>query len=547
MTQTMPFYHFTYRVLVVDDNPMALRALELSLGDEGFYVRTAANADDALEIMRTERFHVGIVDLRLNDFDNDDRAGLALITALHAIDPTLAVIILTATSDVQSALKAMEQTINQESSFRLWTSPAFRFRTKTAENLRDLPDTVREAFRQVHHCNLRLEIESPPDFMDAVIERVGTGVAGMLTTDQLREEVDELVRKLFADWDYLSIEPVTADYSGYSRAIVFKAIPRGARGQGDMIIAKIGSCALIEREVKGYRKCIRGMAGNFVPTAIEPAWRTRSLGGMVYTYAGLGGAIRDFAEYFRANDPAFIEGVVENLFRRTLSWQVHQIAKPHPAVDLRHLFFARLRLQPQELIEKRDALTSGDVRLRIEDGALLLDGMMALPDPVDFALNTPMMSSYAETNNHGDLHVHNVLIDDQNNAWLIDFANADAAPLFSDHAFFEMSLRIEVCECSDIASLYKWAASLTVEAFQPIPTEVVQDVTIEKAHRAIKVIRRHVVRGTPDEAARSWRIYMTMLFFIALRLTTVKFLSVTRRQHALIVAALLARRLRAEA
>jgi CheY-like chemotaxis protein len=547
MSQANPFYDFTYRVLVVDDNPMALRALELSLGDAGFYVRTAATADEALDLMRAERFHVGIIDLRLNDFDSSDRAGLPLIKALYALDPTLAVIMLTATMDMRSALHVMEQTINQDAAFKLWTSLAFRYKQKTSEDLRELPNTIREAFNQVHACNLRLKIDAPQAFIDAVIERIGMGVAATISTAQLREEVDELLRKLFNNWDTLTIEPVTDDYSGYSRAVVFKATPRRATGRGDVIVAKIGPCPLIEREIRGYRTCIRGMAGTFVPTAIEPAWRTRSLGGMLYTYAGIGSDIRDFADYFRARTAQQIIVVVEKLFQRTLSWQTPATSTWQTPIDLRHLFFERLRLQPEELIAKRDALVSGEARLRLVENRLLIDGERTLPDPVALGLEQPMHASYAQTNIHGDLHIHNVLIDSQGNAWLIDFANAAAAPLYSDHAFFEMSLRIETCDCTDLGLLYQWAESLTLDELPTLPPELAGEASIVKAHEAIRVIRAQVQTGVPDEDERTRRLYRTMLFFIALRLTTVKFLSVTRRQHALIVAALLAARLKAAA
>lgn len=538
MMQMPPF--FIYRVLIVDDNEMALRTLRRQLEDEGFYVRTALNEAQALDLMREDRFHVAVVDLRLVDSDMENRAGLRLIDDLHAIDPTLAAIILTGNADFPSALRAMDQTRNQNAAFRLWTSPAFKFLEKTPEDLLILPDTIREAFERVHGVNLGLRIEYPPEFIDTAIKRMWLQSASPDDLTRFREEVDELLRKLFRDWEYLAIEPVTAN-PGYSRAMVFKAIPSGERGQGEVIVAKIGAWTLIEREVRAYRAYIRGLAGNFVPTAIEPAWRTRSLGGMIYTYAGLGGDIHDFAEDFQTSDSDAIVTLVDTLFRRAMRWQTRRGARVYQGVDLRALFFKLLRLQPDELIEARDQLADGRDALSLERGKLHVKGF-ALRDPVDYALNTPMTGDYAETNVHGDLHIHNILIDDQRNAWLIDFANAAAAPLFYDHAFLEMSIRIELVAAEDTSLLAVWASFLTAPdgSSAPLPPELAADPTIVKAHRAIEGIRRFVMRGRADEVRRVLRLYQMMLFFIALRLTTVRFLAPARKRHALIAAAFLA-------
>ncbi len=544
MTQTPPF--FIYRVLIVDDNEMALRTLRRQLEDEGFYVRTALNEAQALDLIREERFHVAVVDLRLVDTDTENRAGLRLIDDLHAIDPTLAAIVLTGNADFASVRRAMDQTRNQNAAFRLWTSPAFKFLEKTPEDLRILPDTIREAFERVHGVNLNLQIELPPDFIDTAVKRMAFRSASADDLARFREEVDELLRKLFRDWEHLAIEPVTAN-PGYSRAMVFKALPSGERGQGEVIVAKIGAWTLIEREIRAYRTSIRGLAGNFVPTAIEPAWRTRALGGMVYTYAGLGGGIHDFAEDFDASDPDALAALIDTLFRRTMSWQTRRGARVYQGVDLRALFFALLRLQPEELIAARDRLADEDDAVSLVRGELRVNGV-SLRDPVDYTLSTFMTGDYAETNVHGDLHIHNILIDDQRNAWLIDFANAAAAPLFYDHAFLEMSIRIELVATEDMSLLAAWASLLTAPdgSGAPLPPELAADLTIVKAHRAIEGIRRFVMRGRADEVRRSLRLYRMMLFFIALRLTTVRFLAPARKRHALIAAAFLANALSGE-
>jgi CheY-like chemotaxis protein len=541
----MPSPFYVYRVLVVDDSPVPLRTLRRQLEDEGFYVRTASNIDEALALMQEDRFHVAVVDLRLDELDAENQDGLKLMEQLRLLDPTLAVIILTGYANVPAIRKALQpNNVPTDSGFFLWQSPAYKFLEKNSSDLRELPQTIREAFRAVVCANLALQIHYPPDFEEKVVRRIGFVALSAPQIEQLQSEIDELLRKMFADWDTLQIEPVTSDYSGYSRAVVFKVMPEDERrGPGETIVAKIGECPLVEREIQRYRTLIRGVAP-FVPTAMEPAWRTRTLGGIVYTYAGLGGVVRDFAEYFHASTPDQIGRVVDNLFRRTLAWQTRYDMPTRRDADLRAVFMNLLRLREAELVERRDELTAADsplqrdssgLRMRQDDGSWL-----ALPDPVAYMLSASMMGDYGEITAHGDLHIHNVLIDEQDNAWLIDFANADLAPLYYDHAFFEMSLRIELVETGDVYTLYRWIQMLNSDNIPPMPDDLTTDATLVKAHQAITAIRQQALRGRQGEAA--WRVYRLALCFVALRLTTVKFLlpEPGRRRHALLAAALLA-------
>lgn len=89
-------------VLVVDDDTSARRALESALRQDGFLVSAAADGVDALAEARRAPPEVVLTDLQMPRMD-----GVALCESLHAIDPNLPVIVVTASSEMQSVLGSL--------------------------------------------------------------------------------------------------------------------------------------------------------------------------------------------------------------------------------------------------------------------------------------------------------------------------------------------------------------------------------------------------------------------------------------------------------
>ena len=57
------------RILVVDDNPSIRQSLTEALVDEGFLVKTAADGQDALDVLRTHLPDVMLADIRMPRLD----------------------------------------------------------------------------------------------------------------------------------------------------------------------------------------------------------------------------------------------------------------------------------------------------------------------------------------------------------------------------------------------------------------------------------------------------------------------------------------------
>ena len=89
-------------VLVVDDEPNAIRVLSAILGDAGFSVAKACNFEEAVGILRQQDLDVVVTDMKMPGYGGED-----LYQYIVKKDPDLPVIFLTAYGNVESAVTAM--------------------------------------------------------------------------------------------------------------------------------------------------------------------------------------------------------------------------------------------------------------------------------------------------------------------------------------------------------------------------------------------------------------------------------------------------------
>jgi DNA-binding response OmpR family regulator len=79
------------RILIIEDDPSILRGLQLNLGMEGYTVRSAMDGETGLQLARTERPDLVVLDVMLPRMD-----GLAVVREIRRQDPDLPVLILSA-------------------------------------------------------------------------------------------------------------------------------------------------------------------------------------------------------------------------------------------------------------------------------------------------------------------------------------------------------------------------------------------------------------------------------------------------------------------
>ena len=89
-------------ILLVEDNPVAAKSIELKLTAEGHNVFVTDLGEDAIELTAVYDYDLVLLDLDLSDME-----GLEVLRAVRAKKIRTPVIILTATSDIETKVKAL--------------------------------------------------------------------------------------------------------------------------------------------------------------------------------------------------------------------------------------------------------------------------------------------------------------------------------------------------------------------------------------------------------------------------------------------------------
>ncbi len=100
------------KALVVDDELAVLTSLCDFMEDEGFYVHSVGSGEEALEILRQDRFDIGVVDIRLPGMD-----GNTLVMKAHEIYPGMKFVIYTGSTEYSLPGYLEERGIRSENVF----------------------------------------------------------------------------------------------------------------------------------------------------------------------------------------------------------------------------------------------------------------------------------------------------------------------------------------------------------------------------------------------------------------------------------------------
>jgi putative nucleotidyltransferase with HDIG domain len=92
------------RVLVVDDETPVRSMIAAALEREGYTVELAGGGREALEVLEMNAFNLVLTDIVMQDVN-----GLALLERIHALQPNLPVVMVTAVHDISVAIDSMRR------------------------------------------------------------------------------------------------------------------------------------------------------------------------------------------------------------------------------------------------------------------------------------------------------------------------------------------------------------------------------------------------------------------------------------------------------
>jgi DNA-binding NtrC family response regulator len=97
------------RILIADDQPDVLAALSLLLKGERFQIESVSSPAGVLTAIDSQELDVVLMDLNYARDTTSGSEGLDLLSRIHAIDPTLPVVVMTAWGSVDLAVEAMRR------------------------------------------------------------------------------------------------------------------------------------------------------------------------------------------------------------------------------------------------------------------------------------------------------------------------------------------------------------------------------------------------------------------------------------------------------
>ena len=147
------------KVLLVDDDPIVLESLSLSLGDEGYTVTTATSGQQAIELCRQQDFEAVVCDIRMPGMN-----GIQTLQAIKKIHPAMRTIVITGyADDIDTPMEAIRlgvddyllKPFDNEMLLHSLAQNVARFRLQ-AENLR-LYEELKDANARLTQENVQLK------------------------------------------------------------------------------------------------------------------------------------------------------------------------------------------------------------------------------------------------------------------------------------------------------------------------------------------------------------------------------------------------------
>lgn len=527
-------------ILVVDDLTDWRSMIGGLLSDAGYQVQVAEDEDAAMRLLRRQPYHVAVVDLRLDERDEANRAGLALAKRMKEYAPELAIIILTAYADVASVKSAFERQPNGG-------TIAFDFLEK--HETAKLLASVRMAFENGARVNPHLEVvlESPLGWEEL---RNDIDCLVPFEVDEAKSEIVDLLQRLFYDTDHITVKPLGEGHSSGSAVLVSASFANVLQAD---VVAKFDERKKAQQEASNYDKYVAKYLGGARRTQRLDFRATARLGGIAYSFVGGNPAqFHRFGDVYRTSSIKTVKQMLDNLFLETChTWYVNPISSDTGKQSLGSCYRGwlclnntKLRTALQEIIRFDEECT---FRLtspgQPHQSALEMRGM-------GVTLTAPLLRSNSAFSydgpfylTHGDLHENNILVDNHNQTWLLDFYQTGPSHPARDFALLEGAVKfyLQASHCP-LTTLLDWERSLlnVPDLAKPLVHNWQSnlDQELQKATGTVLHIRTLLAQLAPQVTLQD---YFIALYFHALKGMTLstKF-SQRQRLHALGSAALLA-------
>ncbi len=517
------------RVLIVDNNERIRRTYERMVAIWEYEPVVALGVGEALlenakYLASEKRVQFAIVDMRLlDDLDDEDTSGIYLVPQLA---PALCMVV-SAGGDVRTAQLSNDY------------GAIFIGKDDGPEALK----TRLENYAQYRSAKKRNLMIGPPEILQSAINTLEKYV-GPPYQDQILDTLSLLFpRARSLRLEHLNQNPQRPSSSGAPRPK--SVILRVYEDDRQPVIVKLARKHKIALESQKYESFIDGrLVGNYRPIMLDSVmlW---DLGGI--KIMNVGSKARPFSQIAKLESAENTRLCLER-FLGTVWSDLYEKAEPREGQSLIELY---CNVWGKEWIDRAAALNHFDPASVM--GKETWETMGA-PHPIHWFFENVAGKTGKDISRlgrtytaitHGDLHGDNLLVDEQYNAWVIDFERSGEGHVLQDFIELESDI-INRLHCgpenNGLFSLLCLAIAQPRElGAQPAYLPDLPDPEMHKALQVIGAIRQLAAKHTPVTDARE---YLLGLFFNTIfRATLIESGQSACQHRALMLGSILAYRL----
>jgi CheY-like chemotaxis protein len=497
------------RVLIVDSEPRTVKLYKKFLDMWNYSVVIADGKgqsliDDAVRKAKTFRCQIALVDMRLIDnFDEDDMSGIELIGRIKPAES----IIISGFVNVPLVLDILQNR----------GAADFFEKSDDPINLKKKLDRV----AQRNCAAFRAFRVDPPD----VLYSAEKMLSDLGVPQDYHDQIYDAFARLFPDARMLQIERVNPSNNSYE----FSTVPRPKSvilrvREDDLqpVIVKLARRAKINKEIERFNKYIRGrLVGKYNPS-LEKDVVLWDIGGIKLSTVGL--VVENFANYFSTQPVDKIKESLEHFFTKT--WSDHYSR----AVDRTNisLFTLYCDVWDRDWVKRADTYTTPILPNTIypiswteKPDLNPLEWLKMIARNEGTEKDPSMVARTRIAVTHGDLHADNLLIDDSQHIWAMEFERSGEGHALQDFIELEADLIFRfACTGDAFTSFYHFciviASGEMIDDILPEDASLVNEGT-QKLLSVITFIRKLVVQCTKITDMRQ---YLLGLYFNTIFRTT---------------------------
>ncbi|OPX69833.1 MAG: STAS domain protein [Methanoregulaceae archaeon PtaB.Bin108] len=329
-------------------------------------------------------------------------------------------------------------------------------------------------------------------------------------------DYERIVRDVHHECAEIHLHPLSGGFSG---SLVFRDDAYDRQGRREMpFVLKLDRWKNIKAEIDGYEGHVKRYIQNNATQIIETG-RSGEYGGILYTFVGIQGSqgrISSLEEYYLNHQTGEVLTVFDTLFRKVLrAWYGQPRLKDLPLYRVYADIFNYGAVK--EWAKSRYGISPDEEFFELPYGLGRSKNPLYFMDHV-LPQRLPSLWNVYEGSVHGDLNMKNVLMDEEKNMWLIDFAMTGHSHILRDIAKLECVLKFEMIPILSEDRLAKLASLeqvfLKPDRFGEIPIipGYITDSDIQKAFSVIQQLRRYADTITLlDEDIRQY--YLALLYY----------------------------------